>query len=73
MYMNQTKAPCACGRVHQCDLEKTVIGSGAIRALTDELSRIGAKRVFLLADAHTYEAARGGARPHKGLGQRRRL
>ena len=21
--MNQTKAPCACGRVHQCDLERT--------------------------------------------------
>ena len=57
MYMNQSQAPCACGRIHQCDLEKTVIGRGVIRVLPEELRRIGTKRVFLLADTNTYEAA----------------
>ena len=57
MYLNGQKSPCACGKVHQCALEKVIVGSGAIQDLPDELVRCGCRRVFLLADANTYAAA----------------
>lgn len=57
MYLNDKTSACVCGKIHECSLEKVVIGSGAIQKLPDEIRRCGCKRVFILADLCTYEAA----------------
>ncbi|MGI6254133.1 MAG: sn-glycerol-1-phosphate dehydrogenase [Acutalibacter sp.] len=49
--------PCSCGRTHQVDIQAIRVGSGCIRELPDILRQLGASRIFMLADNHTYEAA----------------
>ncbi len=57
MYLNQNRSVCACGKIHQCALEKVITGKGAILELPREIRRFGSRRVFMLADANTYAAA----------------
>ena len=57
MYMNDNAAPCTCGRIHACGLERLILGRGALSALPDAIRDCGCRRVFLLADANTYAAA----------------
>ncbi len=48
--------PCPCGRSHQAAILETVVRPGAIRELPEWISRLGAQKPFLLADAHTRAA-----------------
>lgn len=57
MYLNQNQGVCACGKIHQCDLEKVIVGKGVMAELPREIRRCGARKVFMLADGRTYEAA----------------
>ena len=57
MYLNQNTGVCACGKVHASDLEKLILGKGALASLPEEIVRMGCKKVFVLADVHTYAAA----------------
>ena len=49
--------PCACGRTHQTALEVVELARGALARLPDVVTRLGARKVFLLADVHTARAA----------------
>ena len=53
--MNNTK--CGCGKVHCFSVNKIVSGSGVIKELPQIIKEYGAKRVFVLSDKNTYEAA----------------
>ena len=57
MYLHDDPTPCACGKIHVCALEKIITGKGAILTLPHEVLRLGAHRVFLLADTNTFAAA----------------
>ena len=57
MYLNQNTGVCACGKVHASDLEKLILGKDALASLPEEIVRMGCKKVFVLADVHTYAAA----------------
>ena len=48
---------CACGRVHRTDVADILIGRDSIARLPACVQRYGAKKVFVLADSHTYAAA----------------
>ncbi len=48
---------CACGRIHRVSLRSLTVEAGATRALPRVLRELGATRPFLLADAHTFQAA----------------
>ena len=49
-------ASCPCGRPHIFSA-KVISGAGAVAQLPGEVSRLGAKKVFVLTDLNTYEAA----------------
>ena len=49
--------PCSCGRTHRVDIQAIRVGSGCLAELPDILRQLGANRVFLLADNHTFAAA----------------
>ena len=56
--MNAIKAEgCNCGKSHKSEVKNVIIGKGVLSLLPEELGRIGAKKVFLLADVNTYAAA----------------
>jgi glycerol-1-phosphate dehydrogenase [NAD(P)+] len=57
MYMNQDPRVCACGKVHECALERLIIGRDAVLCLPSVIRDGGYGRVFLLADTNTYAAA----------------
>ena len=46
-------APCSCGKVHTFDAD-IYSGVGAIKNLAPSLKKLGASRVFVLADSNTY-------------------
>lgn len=52
--MNGT--PCSCGKIHRFHT-RVEVGSGAIRQIPRYLEEYGAKKVFLLSDRNTWEAA----------------
>ena len=47
---------CACGKVHECDLE-LVTGNGAIKKVPELLKKRGLSKPFVVADKNTYKAA----------------
>ena len=49
--------PCACGRVHEADINDILIGEGVIRQLPECVASLGGKKPFLLADPNTWKAA----------------
>lgn len=49
-------APCDCGRPHGFTA-KVISGAGAVRQLPDVARGFGARKVFVLSDLNTYEAA----------------
>ena len=49
---------CACGKAHIFNSD-VIVGKGAIKKLPDSVRKIGAKKVFILADINTYKAAGG--------------
>ena len=57
MYMNDDPSVCSCGRLHECGLERLIVGSGVLAELPSVVRERGYTRVFLLADANTYAAA----------------
>ncbi len=57
MYMNQNPNKCTCGKVHECALDRLVIGKNALSELPKIIKKFGLTRVFLLADVNTYAAA----------------
>ena len=48
---------CSCGRTHGSGVDTVLSGKGVIDLLPSEWERRSVKRVFLLADPNTYEAA----------------
>lgn len=52
-------APCACGKAHSFSAQ-VLVGSGVIARIPEILSRYGAKKVYLLSDINTWQAAAGG-------------
>lgn len=48
---------CACGKVHKAGFSRVIIESGAMKRVPEVVRGYGAKKVFLLADKHTYAAA----------------
>jgi len=51
------KEICECGKVHTADINKIIVGKGVISQLPDLIAGQGAKKVFILCDVNTYEAA----------------
>ncbi len=49
---------CSCGKKHSFDA-KIIIGSGAVLQIPELAARFGAKKVFVLSDKNTYDAAAG--------------
>lgn len=49
--------PCACGKEHKAAVREVYSGSGALEYLPASLKNAGVKKVFLLADVNTYQAA----------------
>lgn len=49
-------AACPCGRPHGFSA-KVISGAGVVTQLPEEVKRFGAKKVFVLTDLNTYEAA----------------
>ena len=50
-------ADCDCGRTHAFSIDDIIVERGAIDRVAEVVERYGAKKVFLLADRNTYEAA----------------
>ncbi len=48
---------CICGKDHVSTVDDVIVGSGVVSELPRVLGRYGAKKVFVLADKNTYEAA----------------
>jgi len=48
---------CSCGRTHRADIEDIIIRKGAIDTLPDLLVKYQYKKIFLVADNNTYDAA----------------
>ncbi len=48
---------CACGKVHGSTVRRITVGRGAIEAVPETVKALGGKRVFLVADENTFEAA----------------
>ena len=49
-------AVCACGRTHSFD-GKLMIGPGVLRELPDAVRQLGCKKVYVLSDQNTWQAA----------------
>ena len=54
---------CACGRVHQVDMDFLCIEPGAVKAIPRGLAAIGGKKPFIVCDVHTKAAAWDAVRP----------
>lgn len=58
--MNFTEAcnilNCSCGKEHSFNIN-VIVKRGAINCLPEELNKVGAKKIFLLADKNTFAAA----------------
>ncbi len=50
-------AICHCGKKHTDTVEKVIVGKGVIARLPEVLSAYNARKVFILADCNTFEAA----------------
>lgn len=48
---------CDCGRKHSVEIEKVIIGNGAIGKIPEVLRALGYKKVFMVADSNTYKVA----------------
>lgn len=48
---------CSCGKVHHAEIEDVIIENGAINHLPDLLEKYHFRKVFLIADNNTYNAA----------------
>jgi len=48
---------CSCGRTHRADIDDIIIRKGAIYTLPDLLVKYQYKKIFLVADNNTYDAA----------------
>ena len=55
--LNPQGHACSCGRVHRCGLKMLRVGKGAVDALPEALAATQVQRPFVVADAHTYQAA----------------
>ncbi len=49
--------PCDCGKRHYFCVDEIIVEKGAIGRVAEVIARYHAKKVFVLADRHTYEAA----------------
>ncbi|MBR7098673.1 MAG: sn-glycerol-1-phosphate dehydrogenase [Clostridia bacterium] len=54
---NFCQTPCDCGKTHGFSIDDIIIERGAINRVAEVVSGYGAKKVFVLADQNTYEAA----------------
>lgn len=48
---------CSCGKIHESKVKDVIMGSGAVLKLCDTVKAYGAKKVFVLSDVNTFEAA----------------
>ena len=48
---------CSCGKYHTTELKNVVTGNGAVNSLPEELSGVGATKVFLMSDINTDKVA----------------
>lgn len=48
---------CSCGKVHKAEIDDIIVESGAISKLPECIEKYNAKRVFVLSDINTYNAA----------------
>lgn len=48
---------CSCGKLHSVAIENIIVGKGIITELTNVIKSYEGKKVFIIADLHTYEAA----------------
>ena len=48
---------CECGKCHSAKIDDVIVKNGAVNELPSVLSRYNAKKVFVVADVNTYEAA----------------
>jgi glycerol-1-phosphate dehydrogenase [NAD(P)+] len=55
-YLNK-KFYCNCGRVHAVDINEILISSSALYQIPDLLTNYGYKKIFMVSDRNTYEAA----------------
>lgn len=55
--LNPQGHACSCGRVHRCGLKMLRVGKGAVDALPEALAATQVQRPFVVANAHTYQAA----------------
>jgi len=53
----QKEMQCSCGRIHYVDIKDIIIRKGAINIIPDMLVKYHCKKLFLVADENTYEAA----------------
>lgn len=53
----ERKISCSCGRIHETNLKRVDITSGATRNLPKHIRELGYKRVYMVADINTWEAA----------------
>lgn len=48
---------CSCGKIHSFPIDQILIGKGVIAKIPEIVKGYGAKKVFVLSDPNTYEAA----------------
>ncbi len=48
---------CSCGRTHTLDIDKLIMGQGVIKRLPEILEDFKEKKIYMLSDNHTYQAA----------------
>ena len=48
---------CSCGKVHETNLAKVDVSAGAVKRLPEYLAEFAAKKVFMVADVNTDQAA----------------
>ena len=62
--MEMNGAPCSCGRIHEFSA-KVIVGKGAVGRIPELVQAYSARKVYLLADRNTWNAA--GRRVHELL------
>ncbi len=55
--MAKVEFDCSCGRHHVLEIEKLMMGKGAIEKLPEVLENFKGKKIYLLSDNNTYKAA----------------
>jgi len=48
---------CSCGKIHSVEIENIIVGKGVITELATVIDRYAGKKVFIIADIHTFKVA----------------